>query len=58
MNAASAASAIYKSTDGGLIAMLRTGKGKLDPSLIVAALLTAAMDGLGNAIRGEYKKGK
>jgi ATP-dependent Clp protease ATP-binding subunit ClpB len=34
------------------------GKGKLDPGLIIAALLTAVMDGLGNAIRSEYKKGR
>lgn len=50
--------AVYKSTNGGLIAMLRSGKGKLDPGLIIAALLTAVMDGLGNAIRSEYKKGR
>ena len=50
--------AVYKTTNGGLIAMISTGKGKLDPSLIFATLLTAAVDGLGHSIRSEYKKGK
>ena len=49
--------AIYQSTDGGLIAMLTTGKGSLDPTLIFAAVLTAVTDGLGHSIRNEYKKG-
>ena len=50
--------AVYNSTDGGLIAMLSTGKGKLDPGLIIATVLTAVMDGLGHSIRSDYKKGK
>lgn len=50
--------AVAKSTGGGVIQMFTSGKGKLEPWLIVVTVFTAFMDGLGYMIRSDYRKGR
>ena len=49
--------AVSQSTGGGLIQMVTSGQGSLDPSLVIVAVMTAIMDGLGYMVRNDYKNG-
>ena len=48
--------AVYQSTGGGLL-FGDNQAGALDPTLIAVVVITAVMDGLGYAVRNDYKKG-
>ncbi len=50
--------AVARSTGGGSIQMFTSGQGSLSPLHIVITVVTAVMDGLGNMIRADYKKGR
>lgn len=50
--------AVARSTGGGILQMFANGQGSLSPSLIVITVMTAFMDGLGNMIRADYRKGR